>query len=88
MNKAVEPKKNKTAEDVVSKKKQPSKTGPVELNLDELKKVSGGLPKGGWIKTSTSRPIRPVQTGSRTGCRPAPRRGSRCCACTSRTPRL
>lgn len=48
MKKAVEPKNNKTAEDVVSQKKQQSKAGPVELKLDELKKVSGGLPKGGW----------------------------------------
>lgn len=48
MKKAVSPKKNKTAADVVEQKKQPNKTGPVELDLDELKKVSGGLPKGGW----------------------------------------
>jgi hypothetical protein len=48
MNKAVAPKKKKTAEDVVTQKKQEPKTGPVELNLEELKKVSGGLPKGGW----------------------------------------
>lgn len=48
MKKAVSPKKNKTAADVVPQKKQPTKTGPVELDLEELKKVSGGLPKGGW----------------------------------------
>ena len=49
MKKAVSPKKNKTAADVVPQKKQPAKSGPVELDLEELKKVSGGLPKGGWI---------------------------------------
>ncbi|HMO47698.1 MAG TPA: hypothetical protein PKB14_16925 [Rubrivivax sp.] len=48
MKKAVSPKKNKTAVDVVVQKKQPNKTGPVELDLEELKKVSGGLPRGGW----------------------------------------
>jgi hypothetical protein len=48
MKKAVSPKKNKTAADVVPQKKQPNKTGPVELDLEELKKVSGGLPRGGW----------------------------------------
>lgn len=48
MKKAVNPKKNKTAADVVVQKKQTNKTGPVELDLEELKKVSGGLPKGGW----------------------------------------
>ncbi|HOM14628.1 MAG TPA: hypothetical protein PLB41_15060 [Rubrivivax sp.] len=47
MKKAVSSKKNKTATDVVEQKKQ-VKTGPVELNLADLKKVSGGLPKGGW----------------------------------------
>jgi hypothetical protein len=49
MKKAVSPKKNKTAADVVPQKKQ-TKTGPVELDLADLKKVSGGLPKGGWEK--------------------------------------
>ena len=48
MKNAVNPKKKKTAADVVEQKKQPNKTGPVELDLDELKKVSGGLPRGGW----------------------------------------
>lgn len=48
MKKAVSPKKNKTA-DVVPPKKQ-TKTDPVELDLAELKKVSGGLPRGGWEK--------------------------------------
>jgi hypothetical protein len=48
MKKAVSPKKsNKTAADVVTQKKQ-AKTGPVELDLADLKKVAGGLPKGGW----------------------------------------
>jgi hypothetical protein len=47
MKKAVSPKKNKTAADVVPQKKQ-AKTGPVELDLSDLKKVSGGAPKGGW----------------------------------------
>lgn len=50
MKKAVPPKKNKTAPDVVPQKKQ-VKSGPVELDLAELKKVSGGLPRGTWIKT-------------------------------------
>lgn len=27
---------------------QPAKTGPVELSPADMKKVSGGLPKGGW----------------------------------------
>jgi len=49
MKKAVSSKKNKTATDVVPQKKQ-TKTGPVELDLAELKKVSGGLPRGGWDK--------------------------------------
>jgi hypothetical protein len=49
MKKAVAPKKNnKTAADVVPQKKQ-TKTGPVELDLTDLKKVSGGLPRGGWF---------------------------------------
>ncbi len=47
MKKAVSPKKNKTATDVVPQKKQ-AKSGPVELDLAELKKVSGGLPHGTW----------------------------------------
>jgi hypothetical protein len=47
MKKAVAAKKNKTAQDVVPQKKQ-TKTGPVELDMAELKKVSGGLPRGGW----------------------------------------
>jgi hypothetical protein len=51
MKKAVTPKKNKTAADVVPNKK-PAKSGPVELDLDELKKVSGGLPRGGWTLDS------------------------------------
>lgn len=49
MKKAVSAKKTKTATDVVPQKKQ-TKTGPVELDLAELKKVSGGLPRGGWEK--------------------------------------
>jgi hypothetical protein len=50
MKKAVAPKKNKTAKDVVPQNKQTKTTGPVELDLDTLKKVSGGLPRGGWIR--------------------------------------
>jgi hypothetical protein len=49
MKKAVAPKKNKTAADVVPQKKQP-KAGPIELDLAELKKVSGGLPNGTWVQ--------------------------------------
>jgi hypothetical protein len=47
MKKAVSPKTNKTAAEVVAEKKQ-AKSGPVEIDLAELKKVSGGAPKGGW----------------------------------------
>ena len=47
MKKTVTPKKNKTVADVVPQKKQP-KSGPVELDLAELKKGSGGLPAGTW----------------------------------------
>ncbi len=47
MKKAVTPNKKKTAADVVAEKKQ-IKNGPVELDLTELKKVSGGLPSGTW----------------------------------------
>ncbi|HYO87905.1 MAG TPA: hypothetical protein VER79_04610 [Candidatus Limnocylindrales bacterium] len=47
MKKAVSSKKNKTLTDVVPQKKQ-AKSGPVELDLADLKKVAGGLPKGGW----------------------------------------
>ena len=50
MKKAVGPKKNKTAEDVVPQKKE-QKTGPVELALTDMKKVSGGLPFGTWKQT-------------------------------------
>jgi hypothetical protein len=39
--------KTKNAADVVPQKKQ-DKLGPVELDLDELKKVSGGSPKQKW----------------------------------------
>jgi hypothetical protein len=50
MKKAVSTKKtNKTAADVVTQKKK-TKSGPVELDLADLKKVAGGLPKGGWDK--------------------------------------
>jgi hypothetical protein len=49
MKKAVSSKKNKTAKDVVPQEKK-AKSGPVELDLAELKKVSGGLPRGGWAK--------------------------------------
>jgi len=48
MKKAVSPKKNKTAADVVPQEKKQTKTGPVELDLADLKKVSGGLPNGTW----------------------------------------
>jgi hypothetical protein len=47
MKKAVSPKKNKTVADVVPQKKQ-ARSGPVELDLVDLKKVSGGLPHGKW----------------------------------------
>jgi hypothetical protein len=39
--------KTKTAADVVPQKKQ-DKPGPVELDLGELKKVSGGTPAMKW----------------------------------------
>lgn len=44
MKKAVAPKKKKTAADVVAEKK-PAKSGPVVLDLDDLKKVAGGCPR-------------------------------------------
>jgi hypothetical protein len=47
MKKAVSSEKNKTKTDVVPQKKQ-VKSGPVALDLAELKKVSGGLPNGRW----------------------------------------
>ncbi|MGL6108526.1 MAG: hypothetical protein ACRC2B_00350 [Rubrivivax sp.] len=47
MKKTVSPKKNKTAPDVVPQKKE-AKSGPMELDLADLKKVSGGLPHGSW----------------------------------------
>jgi hypothetical protein len=50
MKKAAFPKKNKTAVDVVPQKKE-VRNGPVELDLADLKKVSGGLPAKKWTKT-------------------------------------
>jgi hypothetical protein len=50
MKKAVSPQKNKTAADVVTQKKQAKTSGPVELDLSDLKKVSGGTPKGTWAR--------------------------------------
>ena len=38
----------KTAEAAPPKKQQPAKAGPVELTPADMKKVSGGLPRGGW----------------------------------------
>lgn len=49
MKKAVFSKKSKSSADVVKQEKQPKK-GPVTLDLADLKKVSGGLPKGGGWK--------------------------------------
>jgi len=41
--------KSKVGKDVVSQRKPAAgKSGPTELSTDDLKKVSGGLPKGGW----------------------------------------
>lgn len=49
MKQADRSKKNKSAEGVVSQSKPAAdKSGPTELSTDDLKKVSGGLPKGGW----------------------------------------
>jgi hypothetical protein len=33
--------------------KKPAKPGPVELSPADMKKVSGGLPKGGWTAKSS-----------------------------------
>ena len=41
-------KKSKSAKDVVEQAKATKKSGPVELSQDDLKKVSGGLPRGTW----------------------------------------
>lgn len=50
MKKADVSKKTKSP---VETKKQPPKAGPVELSLADMKKVSGGLPKGGWSADKT-----------------------------------
>jgi hypothetical protein len=50
-------KKSKSASDVVTQKKQQPKAGPVELDLAELKKVSGGLPRGGWAVDTTKKTV-------------------------------
>jgi hypothetical protein len=34
--------------------KKPAKSGPVELSPADMKKVSGGLPKGGWAAKSST----------------------------------
>lgn len=47
MKKAVFSKKSTTNPDVVAKDQQ-TKPGPVSLDVADLKKVSGGLPRGGW----------------------------------------
>lgn len=47
MKKTVFSKKSTAEVDVVKQDKQPKK-GPVALEVDDLKKVSGGLPRGSW----------------------------------------
>lgn len=51
MKQASVSKKTKVAKDVVKQDIKPAKTGPVELDISDLKKVSGGLPRGGggWV---------------------------------------
>jgi hypothetical protein len=39
-------------------------TGPVELSLDQLEQVSGGLPKGGWGDTTTEALVATISTDS------------------------
>jgi hypothetical protein len=53
MKKAASNGKNKPAADVVREKQQPKK-GPVELDLRDLKQVSGGLPRGSWAAPKKS----------------------------------
>lgn len=49
MKQAKPSEKSKLGNDVVSQRKPaPGKSGPTELSTEDLKKVSGGLPKGGW----------------------------------------
>ena len=38
----------KSAKTEPTPKKKQEKAGPVELNPSDMKKVSGGLPRGGW----------------------------------------
>jgi hypothetical protein len=40
--------------ETLRKEEKPAKSGPVELKPEDLKKVSGGLPKGGWLKSTQS----------------------------------
>ena len=56
MKQAPVTKKAKAAKDVVAQDPKPAKTGPVELDSADLKKVSGGLPRGGggWASTNKS----------------------------------
>jgi hypothetical protein len=51
MKQASVSKKTKVAKDVVKQDNKPAKAGPVELDVSDLKKVSGGLPRGGggWM---------------------------------------
>lgn len=48
-------KKSKSAKDVVEQTKASAKGGPVELSQDDLKKVSGGLPRGTWAVNTATR---------------------------------
>jgi hypothetical protein len=52
MKKADVSKKTKSP---VDSKQSPQKAGPVELSLADMKKVSGGLPKGGWAAEKTTK---------------------------------
>lgn len=54
MKKADPSKTSKSAKDVVAERKpQSTKNGPTELSADDLKNVSGGLPRGGGWQTQT-----------------------------------
>jgi hypothetical protein len=52
MKKAETSKKDKPVPDVVEKQQQQPRKSPVELDIADLKQVSGGLPRGSWKKTS------------------------------------
>lgn len=50
MRKPAPTKKTKTE---TAPQKKPAKSGPMELSPADMKKVSGGLPRGGWSTNSS-----------------------------------